>query len=164
MTQLLIKYGIDLGRIRRSNHQTALRVAADLWIESDVFSDDIAHLIADQLKNYENSAEIVNVRDNEGFSALHMASKHGKVPLMQKLLALGADVSLGDNDNFTPLHEGIIAGKYESVEFLLKNGADTQTTITGSYKIYEPNDNALSMAKKQGDQALIELIEKYNKL
>jgi len=60
-----------------------------------------------------------------GLSALHYAAREGHLPIVQELLAAGADInSVTGGDHSTPLLVAIINGHYDLAMFLLEQGAD----------------------------------------
>lgn len=71
----------------------------------------------------ENGAD-VNVQNDDGSTALMIASLYGNLEMVKYLLEKGANINAQDNDNSTAL---IYASKWnnlEEVEYLVKNGAD----------------------------------------
>lgn len=47
---------------------------------------------------------LADARDADGLTPLHLAVVHGNVPLVQTLLAAGADVNARDNEQHTVVH------------------------------------------------------------
>lgn len=47
---------------------------------------------------------LADARDADGLTPLHLAVVHGNVPLVQTLLAAGADVNAKDNEQHTVVH------------------------------------------------------------
>lgn len=70
----------------------------------------------------------VNFRNDEGRSALIMASMSGSLNIVEFLLTRGADVSAKDHSGWTALLGASASGRYEVVELLLDNGADVNAT------------------------------------
>lgn len=48
--------------------------------------------------------ELINVKDQDGYSALHLAVIAGNLSLAKLLLSQGADVNSADNEGHTPAH------------------------------------------------------------
>ncbi len=66
----------------------------------------------------------VNVKNDDGSTALMVASLYGNLEMVKYLIENGADINAKDNDGSTAL---IYASKWanlEEVEYLVKNGAD----------------------------------------
>jgi len=66
----------------------------------------------------------VNVRGDDGDTALHLASLYGKVEVARELLQRGADPNVRDGDNSTPLHDCCAGGYRDIAYYLLDRGAD----------------------------------------
>lgn len=47
---------------------------------------------------------LADARDADGLTPLHLAVVHGNVPLVQALLAAGADVNARDDEHHTVVH------------------------------------------------------------
>lgn len=47
---------------------------------------------------------LADARDGDGLTPLHLAVVHGNVPLVQTLLAAGADVNARDDEHHTVVH------------------------------------------------------------
>ena len=50
------------------------------------------------------SPTLADARDADGLTPLHLAVVHGNVPLVQTLLAAGADVNARDDEHHTVVH------------------------------------------------------------
>lgn len=70
--------------------------------------------------------EMVNAKDDDGYTPLHLAvTIFGKQEAVKLLIAKGADVNAKDNMGATPLHLTLTRlGDKEMVELLVANGAD----------------------------------------
>ena len=67
--------------------------------------------------------ELVNARDQEGWTALHCAAGMGRVDMAALLLAKGADPNAKNNEGRTPLALAEEKGHTERVELLKQHGA-----------------------------------------
>lgn len=56
---------------------------------------------------------LADARDADGLTPLHLAVVHGNVPLVQTLLAAGADVNARDDEHHTVVHWA--TGKYSNI-------------------------------------------------
>ena len=73
----------------------------------------------------------INAEDAAGWTALHMASYLGHLPLIQILLAAGASVGrIEHEDGFAALHLAIMPGNAECVKALLGMNAGPNSTTT----------------------------------
>lgn len=71
----------------------------------------------------------VNLQNNHGISAIHVAAMHGLPKMLNGLLALGADPEITDENNFTPLHYAAAKGHQNTLLLLMHAGADV-TAVT----------------------------------
>ncbi len=69
--------------------------------------------------------ELLDSRNENGDSGLHVATKENHPMLIKKLLSLGANVDIQNYSNKTPLHVAITAENYYIVKILLDAGAST---------------------------------------
>jgi ankyrin repeat protein len=66
----------------------------------------------------------VDVRDENGFSALALAAKHSSIDLVKLLVGHGADINSVSSTGSTPLLEALSANDHNVARFLLGLGAD----------------------------------------
>lgn len=79
------------------------------------------------LKNFLDSRQTqVDDRDENGTTALMIASGKGLTQFVRELMSHGADVNAQDLDNWTSLLCATKAGFLEVVELLVENGADIE--------------------------------------
>src|SRR5262245_36471381 len=67
--------------------------------------------------------ELINFKNEGGYSPLYSASQMGRLITVGRLLAKGADVNAGNRIGSTPLHAAAENGHEEVVLALIKNGA-----------------------------------------
>jgi serine/threonine-protein phosphatase 6 regulatory ankyrin repeat subunit A len=67
----------------------------------------------------------VNVRDQDGWTALHSAAIKGNLPLMDLLLKKGSDVEAQTNLGSLPLHYAAFSGREDIVEMLIQQKPHT---------------------------------------
>jgi cytohesin len=65
-----------------------------------------------------------NARDNDDSTPLHLASKNGRVEVVEILLDRGVDANARDNDNTIPLHFASQGGHLKIVRMLIDHCAD----------------------------------------
>lgn len=66
----------------------------------------------------------INVKNEDGSTALMTASMYGNLEIIKYLIENGADINAKDNDDSTALIYASKWGNLETVEYLVKNGAD----------------------------------------
>ena len=66
----------------------------------------------------------INATGEDGDTALHLASLHGKVDVAKELLGRGANPNVRDGDDSTPLHDCSAGGYRDIAYYLLDRGAD----------------------------------------
>lgn len=66
----------------------------------------------------------INVKNEDGSTALMTASMYGNLEIIKYLIENGADINAKDNDGSTALIYASKWGNLETVEYLVKNGAD----------------------------------------
>ncbi|KAK2769325.1 ankyrin unc44 [Colletotrichum kahawae] len=65
----------------------------------------------------------INVALEDGDRAVHIAARGGFLPILERLLSLGADVHISNNVQDTPLYAALKAGQTETAMALLLQGA-----------------------------------------
>ena len=71
-----------------------------------------------------NNKNIVNIKDKNGRSLLHIASTNGHYEVCSLLLESGANVNEFDNNHSTPLHSAVYYGHGNIIHLLISYGAD----------------------------------------
>lgn len=69
---------------------------------------------------------ILNISDNQGLTALHVAAANGHAETISLLLKLGASISAKDVSKATALHHAAISGSAAAVDVLLSAGATVE--------------------------------------
>jgi len=95
-----------------------------------------------------------NLRDERGFTPLHIASAKGLVDVAELLLMSGADPNAAGEAGVTPLHLAVLNGNADLVLLLLEHGADPAARDVGGKT---PRD----LASETGRHDLAQLLESY---
>ncbi|CAG7725963.1 unnamed protein product, partial [Allacma fusca] len=61
----------------------------------------------------------LKIRDSRGRAAIHQASGHNHVCILQVLVAFNGDLDLQDNQGHTAIHVAIMNDALEALEYLL---------------------------------------------
>ena len=93
----------------------------------------------------------VNVKRNDGVTALMSASREGHKDVVEQLLAAGADVIAEANDGGTALMMAAQNGHKEAVKLLLAKGADVNAKT-------DTSSTALILASQEGHEDVVELL------
>jgi uncharacterized protein len=101
----------------------------------------------------EQTPDLVNCSTPQGWTPLHLAAHAGQGPVVEFLLAHGADVNTpAKNDlHSTPLLWAVMAGQTEIVALLLVHGADVNTPNSAGA-------TPLHKAAIHGDSQLVRLL------
>ncbi len=86
-----------------------------MWAAGNGHTDCVEYLI-------QNGAKL-DLKDEDGWTALHYAALGGHLEVMKKLVEGGQDVNEGDFRGRTPLMLAARRGRTDCVEYLLQNGA-----------------------------------------
>ncbi|MGL9718324.1 MAG: ankyrin repeat domain-containing protein [Wolbachia sp.] len=76
-------------------------------------------------------SEVVNAKDKDGYTPLHLAVRGGKLDAVKSLINKGADVNAKSKFNSTPLHSAVADGKLDIVKYLINRGADVNAKRKG---------------------------------
>jgi hypothetical protein len=82
-------------------------------------------------KAYPPAVVTLDLRSNDGWTALHFAAGRNKVPCVRELLAAGANLEARDNSQRTPLHVAAWNGAMEALNVLLDSGASIAAKSDG---------------------------------
>lgn len=76
-------------------------------------------------------SEILNFKDQDGYTPLHRATYNGHIEVMKRLMSAGADVISETNDGWHPLHCACRWNQTEAASLLLQNGGDINAQTKG---------------------------------
>ncbi|XP_061142090.1 ankyrin-3-like isoform X7 [Syngnathus typhle] len=97
----------------------------------------------EKVLDYLKSGVEINICNQNGLNALHLASKEGHVEVVAELLKLGAAVDAATKKGNTALHIASLAGQTEVVKELVTNGANvnaqSQNGFTPLYMASQEN-------------------------
>ncbi|XP_076747699.1 ankyrin-3 isoform X23 [Maylandia zebra] len=97
----------------------------------------------EKVLDYLKSGVEINICNQNGLNALHLASKEGHVEVVAELLKLGATVDAATKKGNTALHIASLAGQTEVVKELVTNGANvnaqSQNGFTPLYMAAQEN-------------------------
>ncbi|XP_056251299.1 ankyrin-3-like isoform X36 [Seriola aureovittata] len=97
----------------------------------------------EKVLDYLKSGVEINICNQNGLNALHLASKEGHVEVVAELLKLGAAVDAATKKGNTALHIASLAGQTEVVKELVTNGANvnaqSQNGFTPLYMAAQEN-------------------------
>ncbi|RSL40494.1 hypothetical protein CEP54_016103 [Fusarium duplospermum] len=120
----------DLTHVRKSEDQAhdnrtplqlLLKMAAEEQSTSTMALDELRELL-----RMDNKRSQVNAQDEDGQTALHIATQHGLLDAAQELIDAEADVSAKAISGRQPLHEACLGGHTKLASLLLRNGADIE--------------------------------------
>ena len=70
---------------------------------------------------------MLDKKDDEGYSPLHLAVISGNIEVVQYLLDRGADVNSTDNEKHSVLHWAVVCGELEILTLLHSKGANIRS-------------------------------------
>ncbi len=76
----------------------------------------------------ERTQDYVNLKEEGGLTALHLAAQGGHYDVADLLIAFNAEVNVADSEGMTPLHAAAKAGDDAIVALLLLKGADPKAS------------------------------------
>eukprot|EP00899_Mesostigma_viride_P026871 jgi/Mesvir1/7369/Mv19171-RA.1 len=103
--------------------------------------------------------ELLETRDGEGNTALHLACGNNRLDIVKWLVAAGADLDAQNKDALTPLHHGSMGGHLAVVQHLVGKGAnkDAQGKVSGRLmtKKGTTGNTALHLAARKGHTEIV---------
>jgi ankyrin repeat protein len=100
------------------------------------------------VRNYLEQGVSANIKDNSGYTPLHLALRNNQQEMAQLLIAKGADVNAQDNYGYTPLH---LARSQEMAQLLIAKGADVNAKNKNG-------ETPLHLALKNNKQEVAQLL------
>ncbi|CAM1325531.1 nphp-2 (predicted) [Pycnogonum litorale] len=80
---------------------------------------------------------IIDVQDEEGYTALHLAVINGNIPVARFLLSRNADSNKADKEKHSIVHWATVCGELECLDLLFEVGANAATPdIHGAYPLH----------------------------
>nr|XP_027223762.1 serine/threonine-protein phosphatase 6 regulatory ankyrin repeat subunit A-like [Penaeus vannamei] len=80
---------------------------------------------------------LLQARDEDGYTPLHLATIAGNKAVVKYLISKGADISALDNEKHTVIHWATVCGEVELLELLIEAGANPSTPdIHGAYPLH----------------------------
>jgi ankyrin repeat protein len=77
-------------------------------------------------------SHVYYIMDKFWGTPLHLAAKHGHIPVVEKLISEGAALEIRDSQHQTPLSAAASAGQGSVVEFLLRHGCRVDGSVTSA--------------------------------
>ncbi len=119
----------------------------------DIFEASVAGQTQSVLAKLNENPDLLETRNGDGWTPLHLAAFFGSPELINALLDQGAEVDArsGNAMTNTPLHAAVAGGKAENVEALAKRGADLNAQQNGGW-------TALHGAAQSGNREMVEVL------
>lgn len=126
---------------------------AIVWATSDGIFDLVVRLVA--------GGANVNIRRDDGCSALHVAAKEGRSDIAEFLLLRQADPNITDADGDTPYDHAVFYGEHEFAALLVRHGATIREGQSAIRRFQNALDRDLDTVR--AIQNLTSLIDKSKK-
>ena len=166
--RLLLSYSIDTTIVSLQGY-TAAQVASENVLKvlknpPDTVDLEVQFLEAAKAGDIETVQRIVlanshtvNCRDLDGrhSTPLHFAAGYNRVPVVEFLLAQGAEVHASDKGGLVPLHNACSYGHYEVTELLVKHGANVNVADLWKF-------TPLHEAAAKGKYEIVKLLLKHS--
>jgi uncharacterized protein len=122
----------------------------------DIFEASVAGQTQSVLAKLNENPDLLESRNGDGWTPLHLAAFFGTPELMNALLDRGASVDARSGNAManTPLHAAVAGGKTENVTALVKRGADVNAQQSGGW-------TALHGAAQAGNREMVEVLIAY---
>lgn len=91
----------------------------------------------EEVKRLLSSGIRPDIKNHDGFTAVHQSSIDGNNEMLKLLISYGADVNCTDDDGWTPLHAAAACRRRSIIRTLLENGADI---LAMNSELTFPND------------------------
>ncbi|WP_192456715.1 ankyrin repeat domain-containing protein [Musicola keenii] len=90
-------------------------------------NDNVGNLIwsgenIEVIKIINNNPKLVNVKNSNGYTLLHLASMVGNTAIVSFIISKGANVNAPDGEGYSPLTRAIANNHQDIVDILIKNG------------------------------------------
>jgi uncharacterized protein len=122
----------------------------------DIFEASVAGQTQSVLAKLTDNPDLLESRNGDGWTPLHLAAFFGTPDLINALLDRGASVDARSGNAManTPLHASVAGGKTENVTALVKRGADVNAQQSGGW-------TALHGAAQAGNREMVEVLIAY---
>ncbi|KAK9703982.1 Poly(ADP-ribose) polymerase catalytic domain [Popillia japonica] len=149
--RILLSYNVDTSIVSLPGY-TASQVASEnvlKILQVKVFTDPPP-------ENADVEAQLLEAAKSDGrhSTPLHFASGYNRVPVVEFLLQLGADVHAKDKGGLVPLHNACSYGHYEVTELLVKHGASVNVADLWKF-------TPLHEAAAKGKYEIVKLLLKH---
>lgn len=149
LEKLLDKNEVEINNVYGATERTILHYAATNTKDPQVV-----------LKVIERKAKI-DATDDNGGTALHLASYHGIAQTVRILLDNKADILKSDYNGLTALHYAVDRSHYDIAELLLSRGADPDTVMISDDYLRYYKATPLHIAAHKGNKEMIMLLLAY---
>jgi ankyrin repeat protein len=119
----------------------------------DIFEASVAGQTGSVLAKLRDNPDLLESRNGDGWTPLHLAAFFGTPELISALVDQGASVDARSGNAManTPLHAAVAGGKAENVEALVKRGSDVNARQSGGW-------TALHGAAQSGNGEMVEVL------
>ncbi|CAL1280523.1 unnamed protein product [Larinioides sclopetarius] len=161
ITKFLLKKGA-MHDVKNLKGETPLALASGSQMKNLLISIDnlFKNVKNGNQTNITKQAELINVKDKNGFNLLHWAVNNSLKSIVQELLQVGCDPKCTSLKGNTPLHIAASKNNIDIAEILLQSVASKDLSVLVNAKTTEKGNTALHVAAKNNDLDMVKCLLK----
>jgi ankyrin repeat protein len=156
LMEVFVRSGNDELLRLMMDHQVDMNIASDegwtaLFYAACLDQEKMMEMLLNPFSGNPFSGVSINLQDNHGSTALHMAAEMDNDAITKMLIQSGANVNALDDQGESPLHKAAGMGRKDNARLLLNAGANIETAN-------EEGIIALREALEHGNDGVVRLL------
>ncbi|KAG2198314.1 ankyrin repeat-containing domain protein [Mucor mucedo] len=123
-----------------SNNAVSTMAVEETIVSDDIFGYTRENNLEKLISAVEEKVD-VNSKDEDGYTALHLAADRGYLDIVTFLIDSGADLNIRTNDDESALHLACISEQLEVAKLLISRGIDTTLVDAEGLTAFEQADD-----------------------